>query len=438
MFQGADVDALDGMAGRCELASAAADGCRTTLAAATTAPWVFGPFGAAFTAYLSREAVLCLDTVAEALRRFAVVLRAHAEAQRRASAGDSVPVLSRYTSPVSQRTPYDQRIRDCRAQISAELDRRRAELADLERRHAPAKQIEQARRRIATYERLLAPERQIILFDPTGDGAVAELHGMIGPKTRNVGVLVPGTTTDIDNFDGFSQRGRTFVDASPDGDLAVIVWMGGDLPDKLVSDAPSQRYADDLGPKLADFSRDLRQEISADVPAATGVHVTVAGHSYGGAVVGTAERFGLDADRVLHIESAGMGHGVDGPEEYHNPRPDVRRYSMTAPGDPIGLTQGVTIGSIGHGTDPDEFPGVTRLDTGRYADGRRVEGVAAHGGVFEPGSDAWRNMHEVLVGGTVTQHQEWQLTPRFVPGPFPRVDWDEVPPKDPPKRIDIP
>src|SRR6185437_4478971 len=130
--------------------------------------------------------------------------------------------------------------------------------------------------------------------------------------------------------------------------------------------------------------------------------------------------------RVVHIASAGSY------------LPDVRddaagecgtrRFSMTDPDDPIQLVQGAGFGSVdqvehslrtvagilptpvkplagplvgaaglmsgaplhvGHGSDPDLMRSVTRLDTGVLADGRTL--VSGHGGMFEPGSTAWRN-----------------------------------------------
>lgn len=124
--------------------------------------------------------------------------------------------------------------------------------------------------------------------------------------------------------------------------------MGGDLPDDIVQDAPFADYARDLGPQLAEFSHDVRQEIDHS-SAAPNAQTTYLGHSYGGAVVGRAELAGLDADRVLHVESAGMGHDVQSPDDLPDSQDDVDRYSMTAPGDVIGDIQGMQLGdNIGH------------------------------------------------------------------------------------------
>lgn len=276
----------------------------------------------------------------------------------------------------------------------------------------PIKDLE---KRIELYESILNGNRTIVYFDPAGDGAIAELHGTIDRNTRNVGVLVPGTGTELSNYGGLARRSMTFQDADVTGGLTMISWMGGDLPDGL-TDAPDPKYSLGLGPRLADFSRDLDLEISRS--DATDPSVTVAGHSYGGAVVGRAETNGLVTDRVLHIESAGMGSDVNGASDLPASQDGVRRYSMTAPGDFIELTQGATVGGFGHGADPDTFEGTTRLHTGNTKDGEFNTGFDSHSAVFEEGSDAWDNMFGVFAGGEVdTYRSPDYYYPRSMHGP---------------------
>lgn len=115
-------------------------------------------------------------------------------------------------------------------------------------------------------------------------------------------------------------------------------------------------------------------------------------------MVGTSELSGLDADRVIHVESAGMGRGVDGPGDFIN-------YVQGAPG--------------GHGADPDDFDGTTRLETGNYRNGDPISGFGAHSGVFKHGSGAWKNMLDGLTGGTVTtdDYTETVVVPPHI-GPY--------------------
>ncbi|MCW3815923.1 alpha/beta hydrolase family protein [Micromonospora sp. DR5-3] len=305
--------------------------------------------------------------------------------------------------------PFATRITTNREAVATELAAERQRLAGYQAQLTgdPAtdrelrETITRSQARIDLYENVLAEHRKILSFDPSGDGSMVELVGDLGAGTRNVAVFVPGTYSELATFERYRDAAAGFVDAAPRRDLSMVVWMDGDLPSNLFPQAPSASYADALGPRLADFSRELRAEIAGSAAAGNDVQVTFAGHSYGGAIVGTAEQYGLDANRVLHIESAGMGHDVDGPEDLHPARPDVQRYSMTAPGDPIAWVRDINIGNWGHGADPDEFPGVVRLETGNYPDGRPLRGVAAHSDVLTYHSDAWWNIYQVFTGGAV-------------------------------------
>ena len=164
--------------------------------------------------------------------------------------------------------------------------------------------------------------------------------------------------------------------------------------------------------------------------------LTVLGHSYGGSIVGAAETHGMLANRVVHVASAGAF--VDDVREYASPT-GPQRFSMTAYDDPIQLSQGydateaadrlrdmlpapldpvvplaaraalLAVGGgdeVGHGLDPDELPGVVRLDTGVHSDGSLVRG---HSAMFKPGSTAWRNLLAVMTHGEVAvlQPQLW-------------------------------
>jgi hypothetical protein len=112
---------------------------------------------------------------------------------------------------------------------------------------------------------------------------------------------------------------------------------------------------------------------------------------------------------------------------------------MTAPGDPIAGTQGVHVQGIGHGADPDTFPGVTRLETGLVDDedtgSGLLHGLDSHTDVLTPKSTAWNNMLAVMTGGEVTLH----APPQVVATPY--GDVSDNPMDNPgfqPERRDIP
>ncbi|MET0966746.1 MAG: alpha/beta hydrolase [Nakamurella sp.] len=125
--------------------------------------------------------------------------------------------------------------------------------------------------------------RQILSFDASRNGEFAELVGTIDEKTKNVGVLVPGTNTTLMGAQGGVDRVGAFVERSK-GQLAMIYWAAGAFPQN--AEAALGRFNDQLAPDLVDFTAAVNRTVDAtgaDIP------ITVAGHSYGGATVGTAE-----------------------------------------------------------------------------------------------------------------------------------------------------
>ncbi|EHB53471.1 protein of unknown function DUF1023 [Mycolicibacterium rhodesiae JS60] len=258
-----------------------------------------------------------------------------------------------------------------------------------------------AQRRIEYYETLLAdvPDpldrdrrvpRQILAFDPDGQSLI-ELSGDLG-RARALAVLVPGLNTTFEGSTDDVATARRFV-AGSGGDVAMISYLGGRFPTgpllSGVADAADPRYALQMAPRLAAFSEDVDRQAGTRP-------VTYLGHSYGGSILGTAENFGLTADRVVYVEAAGAGVGVHDRRDWHNRNPAVMRFSMTAPGDPIALVQGIPFGP--HGADPDLMPGVLQLDSGRRLTGEPMAGPSAHSDVLNEPSDAWHNILAVITG----------------------------------------
>jgi hypothetical protein len=245
-------------------------------------------------------------------------------------------------------------------------------------------------------------DRQILAFDPAR-ASLVELNGNLS-TAKSVGVLVPGLNTTIEGSAANTQTARRFV-AATHGDVATITYLGGRFPHgrnvaSALVDAANPRYALDMAPRLVAFSEDVDRTVD---DTGRPIPVTYIGHSYGGSIVGTAEALGLTADRTLYVAAAGAGVGVDDPSDWHNRNPDVQRFSMTAPGDFIEAVQGVPGGP--HGADPDEMPGVIRLTTGHYDDGRLMAGPQAHSDILNWPSDAWRNILAVITGDSETLHQ---------------------------------
>ncbi|AKK27714.1 alpha/beta hydrolase [Mycobacterium sp. EPa45] len=258
-----------------------------------------------------------------------------------------------------------------------------------------------ARARISYYESLLGDvpdplnrerrvSRQILGFDPQRQSFI-ELSGDLS-HARALGVLVPGLNTTFDRAADDVATARRFV-AGANGDVAMITYLGGPFPTGQlaagVADAADPRYALRMAPRLVAFSEDVERRAGS-------MPVTYIGHSYGGSILGTAETFGLTADRVIYVEAAGAGVGVRDPSDWHNRNRDVLRFSITAPADPIGLVQGIPLGP--HGADPDRLPGVIPLAAGRRLTGGPMGGLSSHSDVLNEPSDAWRNILAVITG----------------------------------------
>jgi hypothetical protein len=291
-----------------------------------------------------------------------------------------------------------------RTKVSDALTAEQDHLKQLQASGGDAGAVSASQRKIALYQDILANNRQILRFDPAGNGRIAELVGNIEPGTRNVGLFVPGVNTRMDNFQSYADLGKSLVAADPSGRTAMVVWADGVFPQNAVTQGPDASYAQTMAPGLKSFGDELRGQVNAQTGG--DATITAIGHSYGGATVGLADQQGLAVDRVLHVESAGMGHGVWSPADLPASQAGVQRYSMTAPLDPIVIAQGNAWGAewtgIGHGADPDTFPGVTDLATGHDAAGDTQWGLSAHSGVLKPGSDSWENIYGVLTGGQLT------------------------------------
>ncbi|MBF6183219.1 MotE family protein [Nocardia otitidiscaviarum] len=267
-------------------------------------------------------------------------------------------------------------------------------------------------------------DRKFVMFDPNGNGRMIEMIGDMNPGVSGAGVYVPGTTTNLNGSE--TNHNAAWNIASRTGG-PMFLYMEGDFPQSLAdpSDgAPSPIYAKEMAPMLVDFGREVDREVALRAP---GTPVSYVAHSYGGSILGTAEQLGLRADRVLYSSSAGTGI-YDMP--WNNANPDVQRFSQTAPADPIGIIQSYPRDSIAPqlapfgnphagmplGGDPDEIPGVTRLDTGYYGEdaekaghepGEVVFGTDGHGKYWDdPSSTAFKNIVGVIAGTEATEYVE--------------------------------
>lgn len=278
--------------------------------------------------------------------------------------------------------------------IEAEIDRSRAEVEDLENEiddrggwdrfedwlgdinpgsESDTERLAWLQDRLATLEGLVTDGRQIWLFDPVGDGRVAEVLGdLSGADT--VAVVVPGITNDIANFAGVRdsaanlQRHADQID--PGSAHATIAWLGYNTPDDLpgaASSGPADTGAEDLVGDAIEVTR-----VNA------GARRTIVGHSYGSVVAGHAMTDGIDVDAVAVVGSPGMG-----PDDRDDlGAPDVDLFAGRHQRDIVPYAPA-------HGEDPSaDGYGATVFDTE----------ATGHSDYFDQGSVSLDNLTRIVIG----------------------------------------
>ncbi|MFD3873904.1 alpha/beta hydrolase [Streptomyces sp. NPDC058623] len=241
-------------------------------------------------------------------------------------------------------------------------------------------------RRAHRFASLAEPGRQILTFDPTGSGLVAEVFGDLD-RARRVSVIVPGVDTDAITFER-SQRRLTAPAgmaeslyeaeraAAPADATAVIAWAGYTAPTGVGMDAATGRLAVQGAARL--------RSMAAALPGDSGVALFC--HSYGSVVCGVAAR-GLPR-RVTDVVVAGSpGMRAGNVAELGT---SARVWAMRDEGDWIEDVPHLELGGLGHGADPvsPEF-------------GARVlssAGAKSHTGYFEPGTASLDNFARIGTG----------------------------------------
>ncbi|HZC69182.1 MAG TPA: hypothetical protein VE442_00665 [Jatrophihabitans sp.] len=357
--------------------------------------------------------------VTDAVVGYVAADNAVADSYRRLVPDAALPQRNAQAAPAAT-GPFATQIAQNRTLVATALGSEQQRLAQLLRQQARTGgsqldgQVVAAENRIALYQDILARNRQIVAFDPSGNGRIVEQIGTIDQNTGHIGVLVPGTFSSIANHETYAHTAQDMVAAAPGHDLAMLVYSDGRNPQGLGLDGAAQpTYAQAMAPDLAAFSHDLRG-------AAGAAPITYLGHSYAASTLGAAEQRGLDADQIVRVEGAGEGPGIWRPADL----PDTGRvanYSMTAADDPIALIQadsaaypivdGAKI-ALGlppnaivpavspHGADPDTFPGTVDLDPGYVPHNPLLPGVDVreHTAVLEPYSPSWWNLFKVVDG----------------------------------------
>ncbi|MCF2528614.1 alpha/beta hydrolase [Yinghuangia soli] len=288
------------------------------------------------------------------------------------------------------------------------------ELADLQRREATLDP--QERRTLAALRKLdtqltdQASDREgdakpiyLIDIDTSGDGKWAVAVG--NPDTAaNTAVQVPGLNTDIEEISGEIDKARRLQFAADmqtpaADDVAVVTWLGYDAPE-LALEQPNTSVmgtgrAEAGAPALDQFVDTLRTTHEGDRD-----RLTVVGHSYGSAVVGSAaSQHTLDADDIVVVGSPGTntshvsqmnmqnGHVWSGAasDDYVARLPQAAEAAAYAP---IPGAPAIP-GAYPMGAAPQDVDyGANRFDVD----------TSGHSNYWDPGSESVRNIGAITVG----------------------------------------
>ena len=202
-------------------------------------------------------------------------------------------------------------------------------VAWLESSGAPGDEIDHYRRLIDGDSR----SRNFILFDPSGDGRIAEVFGDL--KTADdVAIVVPGIGNDLGKYSPVDAESLLHAMG---GDSATIMWLGYDTPpgfelDTLMDQSMAlPERAAEWAPKLTSFTEGVR--------ATSHGEISVVAHSYGTVLATEAAKGGMNVERVVLMGSPGIS--ADTADVFNGA--DV--FAVRNEADPVPTRSA-------HGTDP--------------------------------------------------------------------------------------
>jgi hypothetical protein len=237
------------------------------------------------------------------------------------------------------------------------------------------------------YGNLSAAGRQILAFDPTGRGRVAEVFGDLGTATRTA-VVVPGVDTDVLTFersklpysspDGMARAlYRQERQEDPGGHDATIAWADYDAPEGIGLDASTGGMAEAGAARLDTLVRSL--------PAATTVQLFC--HSYGSVLCGVGAAR-LPQEKVTDIAVYGSpGMRAANVRALHT---RARVWAARDATDWIKDVPYVEVAGVGHGADP-----VSRAFGARVVS---AAGAREHTGYFASGTESLANFTRIALG----------------------------------------
>lgn len=251
----------------------------------------------------------------------------------------------------------------------------------------------EAGRRMHRFESMLEPGRQILAFDPTGNGRAAEAFGDLN-RAQRVSVVVPGVDTNLLTFEKTHHKyaapvgmGKALQEqqkrSAPHMRTATVSWADYTAPVGLGVDSASGNMAENGAQRLTDFVDQLGQ-----LPGSPKTALFC--HSYGSVVCGVAAR-DLPS-RVTDIAAMGSpGMRADSAQQLDS---KARVWAARDRDDWIADIPHMEFGGLGHGADPVSSSfGARRLSTA---------GAVEHTGYFVPGTGSLANFAAIGTGSYQT------------------------------------
>jgi pimeloyl-ACP methyl ester carboxylesterase len=233
---------------------------------------------------------------------------------------------------------------------------------------------------------------QYLLFDPRGQGKVAQVFGDLHTAER-VAILVPGAGNRADNFwrgvggkrfRSPSVQGSDLYEAARsdlhDESFAVVVWLGYDAPDRVGLSAAREDLA---AAGAAPFER----FVSGLVALRPTTSYALLGYSYGSTVIGlAASRLPKQVTDIVALGSPGMG--VDHISQLGT---SAHVWAALSPRDAMHWIPGFRVLGLGHGIQPaDHAFGSTVIPAAEVPD---------HDHYLAPGSDSLREIASIAAAG---------------------------------------
>lgn len=244
-----------------------------------------------------------------------------------------------------------------------------------------------AERLVNRFDSLLSGNRQILAFDPTGAGRVAEVLGNLSTADR-VSIVVPGVDTDLLTFERTAKSysapvgmAQSLYDAEqtaePGAQTAVIAWDDYTTPSGMGLDASTGTLAERGATRLEGL-------VSALPQTAT---VSLFCHSYGSVLCGVAAP-DLPKGRVSDITVLGSpGMRASSAADLHT---TAHIWAARDANDWISDVPHLEFAGLGHGADPVSSSFGARVISAAGADG--------HPGYFAPGTTSLANFAEIALG----------------------------------------